>query len=352
MPSLGTWKKAGKSTQAIFGLSHKGTSQQALKLSLKLFDEVFVCFPGSISTFHPKIYLFAGEARAVLFYGSHNLTSGGTETNFEAGIKVKLTLPDDRDLLDQANASINSLLPPACLITRRLDQALLARLIAEELVFDEAKPVARFGKPTKKSKTSGAALFPAVFPKPPMAVPPGLLAKTIGKALKPKIKAPPKASVVIPSEELAIQIVPHRNGEVFLSKTAVNQNPTFFCFPFTGETIPKKGSNKAYPQREPDPIVDVAIFDSTGAKVIQNTAFPLNTVFYDKKGEIRITVSPDLSHKIAPFSVLHMRMGDGSCDYYFEIYNPGSKRHEDLLASCDQILPSGGAAQSRKMGWL
>jgi hypothetical protein len=39
-------------------------------------------------------------------------------------------------------------------------------------------------------------------------------------------------------------------------------------------------------------------------------------------------------------------------DYDIEIFNPGSQRYEDYLESCNQTLPSGGAQQSRKMGWL
>src|SRR5207253_2874287 len=33
---------------------------------------------------------------------------------------------------------------------------------------------------------------------------------------------------------LVIQIIPHHNGEIFLSKNAVNQNPALFGFPFSG----------------------------------------------------------------------------------------------------------------------
>lgn len=344
--ALEAWRSAGKSSQAIIGLSHKGTSQQALELSLQLFDEVYVCYPGSVSSFHPKIYVFEGESDAVVFYGSHNLTVGGTETNFEAGIKLSLSLPADRALLVQANDALDALLPIQLVATKQLDAALLADLVAKEMVFDESAAAGRFGSPTAGSKKGGVSLFPAIFPKPPLALPKGLL----GKSLPPKKK--PQKAPVLPSTSLAIQIVPHHNGEVFLSKIAINQNPAFFGFPFKGKTVPKKGNNAPYQQRLPDPVVDIAVFNAAGMLTLLKPGFELNTVFYEKKGEIRITISPDLLAQIQPFSILHMRQGDATCDYYFDVFNPGSTLYTALLAACNQTLPSGGSPTSRKMGWL
>jgi hypothetical protein len=75
-------------------------------------------------------------------------------------------------------------------------------------------------------------------------------------------------------------------------------------------------------------------------------------VFYKLKSEIRITFSPDLLSVISPFSIMVMRQTVEDRDYDIEIFNPGSQRYEDYLESCNQTLPSGGAQQSRKMGWL
>ena len=77
---LQKWRKSGKSSAAIFGLSHQGTSKEALELALSLFDCVYVVLDPRI-TFHPKIYLFKGENYAEAFIGSNNLTVGGTEKN-------------------------------------------------------------------------------------------------------------------------------------------------------------------------------------------------------------------------------------------------------------------------------
>src|SRR5207248_2343236 len=151
---------------------------------------------------------------------------------------------------------------------------------------------------------------------------------------------------------LVIQITPHHNGEVFLSKTAVNQNPGFFGFPFAGRTVPKKRGNTAYPQRVPDPIVNITIFDGAGARIVSKAGFNLNTVFYEKKAEIRITFSADLTGAVEQFAIMVMRQGTGISDYEIEIYNPGSPFYDQYLAVCNQLLPSGGPRRARRMGWL
>ena len=66
--------------------------------------------------------------------------------------------------------------------------------------------------------------------------------------------ATPIAPTIMPviTNGLVIQVTPHHNGEIHLSKIAVNQNPTFFDYPFTGMTVPKKAGNPTYPQRVPE----------------------------------------------------------------------------------------------------
>lgn len=358
LPHLDTWRKSGKKTQLIVGLSHKGTSMQALEIALTVFDEVFVCYPGSISSFHPKIFLFSGLTKATCFYGSHNLTVGGTETNFEAGIKLDLVLPADAALLKDANDSFESLLPAKCSATKILDRALLKTLIANDLLLDETVSRKSAAQSAKSAKVGGPPIFVTIYPAPQMPIAKSAITALSGKSTGGKAKSPlgekikPAAPPLALGNSLAIQIVPHPNGEVFLSKVALDQNPTFFGYPFTGKTTPKKVGNPSYPQRQPDPLVDVTIFGAKGNPVYQKPGFSLNMVLYEKKGEVRITFSSDLLSKILPFSLLHMYAGTGNADYGFDIYNPGSPRYLALIAVCNQTLASGGAAQARKMGWF
>lgn len=366
-PDLQKWTNAGKTARAIIGLNQRGTSRQALEVALGLFNEVYVCFPGSAATFHPKLYLFSGATAATCFFGSHNLTVGGLETNYEAGIRVDLDLPTDSRELSDALKCWDTLLPASCVSTRRLDAMLLEKLITADLLLDESVPKARSTDTpaAKKAMVAGAKLFPTVFPAPPLPMSPADKVQVLRGSLQtrtPRKAAPTISSITLPGaveasaasfgKELVIQIAPHHNGEIFLSKLALNQNPGFFGFPFTGRTTPKRAGNASYPQRVPDPVVDVTVFDSTGALVLARPQFELNTVFYERKTDIRVTVSPDILRVIEQFSILHMRSGDQKCDYYFNVYNPGSARYNALLAVCNQRLPSGGGTRARRMGWL
>ncbi|MEG0836015.1 MAG: hypothetical protein RR413_11280, partial [Christensenellaceae bacterium] len=127
--------------------------------------------------------------------------------------------------------------------------------------------------------------------------------------------------------------VPHYNGEVFLSKRAIDQNPVFFGFPFTGQTNPKKATNASYPQREPDPIVNIFIYDAAGNLEKTTNNYSLNTVFYKSKSEIRITISPDILSSVQEYSILVMTISNiVNCDYDLTIFNPGSTEYAQYLA--------------------
>src|SRR5208283_5236668 len=110
---------------------------------------------------------------------------------------------------------------------------------------------------------------------------------------------------------------------------------------FSGRTIPKKAGNPSYPQREPDPIVKISVFGRGKQATVTKEKYGLNMVYYERKSEIRITLSPDLVREIAPFSVMVMRLSDGAHDYELEIFNPESAFHERFLAICNKIMPSG-----------
>jgi len=98
--------------------------------------------------------------------------------------------------------------------------------------------------------------------------------------------------------------------------------------------------------------VDITIFNGRGSIAFTRQAYRLNTVFYEKKAEIRITFSPDIVGHIPQLSIMVMRQAQNARDYDVEIYNPGSGLYTSYLGICNQTLPSGGAAQARRMGWL
>jgi HKD family nuclease len=372
LPYIQEWKQTGKTIKAIFGVDLMGTSKQALEFALEYFDETYIIHSPSQSTFHPKFYLFYGNEKASCFYGSHNLTVGGTEINFEGGTKIDFDRPDDEASFEEALSCWESLLPPDCIMTIQLDRGFLNELIAKGYVSDETVPKPRKARTVDTSADGSSAkevsksLFPRSFPKPQSPIPkrvaegktavatPAKSKIVTVKTVRPKkIALPIPETTSITSEALVIQIVPHHNGEVFLSKLAVNQNPTFFAYPFTGKSVPKKtGKNKPYPQREPDPIVNIIVYDSKGNLALTKLGYNLNTVYYEPKSEIRITISSDVREAVNEYAILVMRQTEEDHDYDMEIFNAGSNRYEEYLSVCNQTLPSGGAAQARKMGWL
>lgn len=353
------WKNGNNKIEGIFGIDQQGTSIQALQYALLTFNKVYVTRATSSrqSTFHPKLYVFYGEEYAVGYYGSHNLTVGGTETNFEGGVKLEfnLSVQADKKSFDELFECWTSLLPENCSATELLTQTILDAYIYDNLLLDELiRAPRRIGKQVGKTTTSTFKVKPpsslpkSIIERKP-AVPPVQTGQTKSRAAKPK------SFEVLPSETLVIQIVPHHNGEIFLSKIAVNQNPDFFEFPFKGQTIPKISSNKSYPQRIPDPIVNINIFDTDGKLIpeLNKQYYPLNMVFYEAKSEIRITVNPELAREIPSHSILLMsRSEDVACDYEMDIYSPGSEQFNNYLDICNITMPSGGAIKPRKMGWL
>lgn len=197
---------------------------------------------------------------------------------------------------------------------------------------------------------------PDIKIKPPSPLPKGLFVKkkkpTKAKPVS-RSTAPRTASPVI-ADSLVIQILPHENGEIFLSKRALDQNPDFFGYPFSGRTTPKKGSNTSYPQRQPDPVVRFMVFNTRGNPKRILDSFGLNMVHYEKKSDVRITVPPEVAKSIPDYSILVMRQveEDARLDYEIEVFPPKHSRYEDFLQVCNQTLPSGGKKKPRRMGWL
>ena len=353
------WIAIGKSIEAIWGINHKGTSEQAIAFALNFFRKTYVVFAGDNITFHPKMYVFSGARKCCIFIGSHNLTVGGTETNWEGGVKLDLRLPDDQATMNEMMAAWKSLLPYAVELT----EANYSGFISMGLLLDESK-ISRSRPTTSGTESKGEAAsepaikFPKITAKPPSSIPASAFAPKRSPVTKLKSGNAPifkgKTSAKAAAQALVIQIVPHHNGEVFLSKIAINQNPDFFGFPFTGRTTPKFPSNPSYPQRVPDPVVNLTVYDSAGNSVVRLLRFHLNTVYYEAKSEIRITVPTDVVKHTPHYSVMVMRQAPGESDYDFDldIFPPTSAQFTQYLEVCNQTLPSGGKATARRMGWL
>jgi len=349
---LQAWRTKGRTIKAIFGIDQQGTSREALELALALCDEVYVTQERGI-TFHPKAYIFTGTTKARLYLGSNNLTVGGTETNFEAAVLVEAALPADNAVLTEINELWDELLPAQCVATRVLDQALLNALVAAGDVVDEKTLRKTQNKATKANKTSTPKAGLKLKPPSPLPTGPKTAAAAQQAAPAPAAQAVP-ATVAAPSAQavaLAHQNKLHHNGEIFLSKLAVNQNPSFFGFPFTGWTTPKTATGTPYPQRVPDPVVNIQVYGAGRSLLLNLTAYDLNTVFYAPKSEVRVTASP-LVGVVPDYSVLIITPSQiAGVDYDMEIHTPQSPDYAAWVAACNQQMPSGGQTP-RKFGWF
>ena len=133
--------------------------------------------------------------------------------------------------------------------------------------------------------------------------------------------------------------------------TAVKQNPAFFNWPFTGTTTPKKPNNPSYPQLLPDPVVNVTVYGHGLSVIKELKRFRLNTVYYAKKSELRVTASP-LVPVVPAYSVMIMEHSlQPEISYDITIHRPDSPEFNQWLDSCNQSMPGGGT-QPRKYGWF
>lgn len=127
-PHLETIRDRGGQTRLVVGIDEGGATRQGLELARVLFDSVHVFHDRSGRTFHPKVYLAAGDVSAWLLVGSHNATAGGVYFNYEAGVESVLARPDDDDLLESVRDYIARLYADTDLC-KELTDAVLAEMV-------------------------------------------------------------------------------------------------------------------------------------------------------------------------------------------------------------------------------
>lgn len=373
--SIQAWNLKGNTSAAVFGVDHKGTSLQALQYALANFDEVQILHV-NFSTFHPKMYIFTGTSKASVYYGSGNFTTGGLETNFEGGIITDFDLPAEQAQFDQLFQCYSSIASSGLPCVDKLTPAFLSTLNSAGFLLDETKRQKSHASASPAASYTGPALFGGGMPiKPARAIPKNVMAAAsssagiVMNAVKNSAQGstasahssgtPSSSPVVVPiiASGFVIQVAPHHNGEIHLSMAAVRQNPAFFGFPFTGTTVPKKAKNSTYPQRDPDPVVNIRVFDKHGNLINAKTNYALNTIYYAKRSEIRITITPailsGLTASAGTYPLMVMRRSQViGCDYELDFYSEGSPHYQNYLSICNQSLPSGGKSVPRKMGWI
>lgn len=357
---ISEWKKNEGKISALVGIDQKITSKESLLFIERNFDKSFIVnLKGT--TYHPKIYLFKGPNDARVIIGSNNLTSGGLETNFESAIAVDFNLSDetDKNEFNSFYQSIDSVHSKEHGIVAEITQELIEKLDENSLL---SREVTIPGVASEKSESFRRhQILDDIFKNNISVVKPkrSKVTKTSKKIEPGKLSNKLDKNKQNKSSTLYIQITPHKNGEIFLSKLAVNENPDFFAFPFTGLTTPKKASSKPYPEREPDPIVNIRVYGESNKELLKLKSYPLNTVFYETKGEIRITCS-NLVGVTPEYSILIMSSVSSApdIDYEMVIHTPDSPYYEQYELYCSKKMPTGGAKYedgtpkpARRYGW-
>ena len=356
---IDSWAESNYSIEAIFGIDHQNTSAEALAFALDHFEEVRIVHQDDRSvTFHPKVYLFEGDNQAYAYIGSNNLTVSGTESNFEAGVAVSMNLADGNDLA--LYEDLNQGLDATRDVSFPLTEGDLDNLIERGKVLYERQMWASSTRDRdsggdeehgEESDGDSSQLdFPQVDVEPVSSIPSGSdgSAPIIGGS-----HSGPAVSTLI------MEVRQRDNGEIHLSRTAVKRNESFFEFPFSGSTTPKKSSNPSYPQRDPKPVVDVRLYDENGDLIEHKQDFRLTMVDYEPRGEIRITMPREVVDHAVGFDgpdycilVMKKMIPQSPNEYDISLYIPGSSEHKEYLKMCDTDMPSGGKPNPRSYGWI
>jgi len=103
-PSIEDFRSRGGQVKAVIGIDQNNTSYEGLQLLLELCDGMWVYHSeNATQTFHPKVYAFEKEGKAIVFTGSSNLTAGGLYSNYEVDSfsEYDLTDPNQSALFQQ-----------------------------------------------------------------------------------------------------------------------------------------------------------------------------------------------------------------------------------------------------------
>lgn len=131
------------SVRMTIGINSGVTTVEALRELLDALaghGSLWIFRNAGSSTFHPKVYLFRNEQRAVAIVGSGNLTQGGLYTNYEAGVLLRfdLRIQEQEDALRRLEDELDRWSTHSDGLCLQLDDGLLQRLVEAGMVPAEA----------------------------------------------------------------------------------------------------------------------------------------------------------------------------------------------------------------------
>jgi HKD family nuclease len=334
------------------GVDAGGTSAEGLTDLMQATGtagNVFIFKNASSSTFHPKIYLFKNATAAAVVVGSGNLTEGGLFTNYEAGLMLSLDLavPADAALLASMIQALDEWSTPAPGLCYALDPALLAQLLEQGYVPDEANSRGDEKSTAADDKPAAGSLFArhSVRSAPKAPRPPGAAAAAEeGPDEDEELTAvtPPPVPAQAGTYRIFLMTLQNtdvgvgqttkgtsrRSPEIFIPLAARDYDPDFWGWP--GLFVAAAGWAGAIDRdgrgKMDRPSVMVRLGGAT---------FPVHFWYNPDKRDLRLR-SEHMRSAGAVGDILYVERSDGASGfaYYVDVVPQGSPRHAELLARC------------------
>lgn len=162
---LSAFRAAGGSVYATIGIDQKNTSFEALRAVLCLTEDLFIFHNRNLSsTFHPKVYVLAGEKHGKIYVGSNNLTGGGLYSNYEIASceEFDLSIPEQAESFTNMVRSLGVFRQegPCC---KKATEELIKQLYDSHLVCTESEIRVTNKKAASTKTTTGTSEGSSVF---------------------------------------------------------------------------------------------------------------------------------------------------------------------------------------------
>lgn len=358
---LSSFVERGGKVVVTAGIDVGGTTVEALEHLLdavKVQGEIFVFHNANGSTFHPKIYLFKSDHKAIITVGSTNLTEGGLYTNYEACFQITAEDNDDEqwNILTRVEKTLDewsNIQDGLCfkvtpkLIKQLADENQLpeeAVVRAERKATLSARQQAKLESIFRARKVQSAPKATYLTPEMPLpsvdddqAV---LLDKeeseTLEVELSPPTDAQPgeytvflmtlqKTDVGVGQTTTGTQ---RRSPEIFIPLVCRDFDPDFWGWPSSFLPDTKwKGSTDKHGRGK---------MDRTNVMIrLGGETFPVSIWYNPDKHDVRIR-SEHIRRAGAIGDILYLERADGSAGYayYAEIIPQGSIRYPEYIEKC------------------
>lgn len=162
---LVAFRTAGGAVHATIGIDQKNTSYEALRAVLSLTEDLFIFHNRNLSsTFHPKVYILAGEKYGKVYVGSNNFTGGGLYSNYEIASceDFDLSIPEQAESFANMARSLGVFRQEG-LCCKKATEDLIKQLYNSHLVCTESEIRITSKKAASTKITSGASEETSVF---------------------------------------------------------------------------------------------------------------------------------------------------------------------------------------------